>query len=75
MTWEGLCVRPYVVVVASCAGSLAVGAPTWMLPAAAAAAWGLARFHASRSLGDYSLFVCGEASHFVFNGFMGILTK
>jgi hypothetical protein len=51
-----------VLVVASCAAALAVGAPPWLLPAAAAAAWGLSRFYATRSLGDYSLFVCGATA-------------
>jgi hypothetical protein len=49
-------------VIASCAAALAVGAPLWLLPAAAASAWGVARFHGSRSLGDYCLFVCGATA-------------
>lgn len=49
-------------VVASCAAAVAVGAPVWLLPAAAAGAWGVSRFYATRSLGDYTLFVCGAVA-------------
>lgn len=34
-----------VLVMASCAAALAVGAPAWLLPAAAASAWGVSRFY------------------------------
>ena len=51
-----------VLMTASCAAAAAVGAPYWLLPAAAAAAWGVSRFYVTRSLGDYSLFVCGTTA-------------
>ncbi len=58
--------------VSAVAAAAAIGVPTWLLPAAAASAWGLTRFVADDARGDssvasskatdYALFVCGAAA-------------